>query len=211
MGGLKMTTTVSNNNGKIIIVAALICLFAFAIVNMESVPEVSPSIPEEAISNNPNNPSNAFTNAPKDPTVFDENHAQYLLDEVMKAYTNDEKAWKKTSELMYLHTRNCEKEGVLWNPEELRVGEFKNSPSKVAYFGFAEDAPKNSFYAGPVVIWWREKPGGEIFYAPLFVSTDASYSPWRDNIPYECGLKTCSNPPREVVEVLNSKNIKLIY
>jgi len=209
MGGLKMTTTVSNNNGKIIIVAALICLFAFAIVNMESVPEVSPSIPEEAISNNPNNPSNAFTNAPKDPTVVDKIYMQSLLNQMMEAAVNDEEIWNDISRLIYMEARNCKKEGLIWDPEKISLVEGKGTTPGMLYFGI--DAPSgNYFYAGPLIRWWQEKAGGEVFYEPFFyVDTAGSFESWKKT-PYTYGIETFADPPKEVIEVLESNGVKLI-
>jgi len=137
-------------------------------------------------------------------------HTQMLLDSMMSQMVANDKAWEDASLLIRNHVRNHKEEGVLWNPEGIKFSTDEIEPN-LLFHGFEKNIPENSFYAGPVVFWWREEPEGEIFYETYFsVYETGITSSWREK-PYEYGIETYADPPSEVIKVLSDNNVKLIY
>ncbi|HAS91713.1 MAG TPA: hypothetical protein DCS12_05575 [Clostridiales bacterium] len=155
--------------------------------------------------------SNDVPSASVDPTtVFDESHAQHLLDQTMMSATKDAKTWKRTSDFILLYIKGS-KGDLRWSPEKVILTEGKAfDEGGVLYFGL-EDSTGESFYAGPVVCWYQEKPGDPIIYEPSFIATTGGdFTEWKET-PYKYGVEAYADPPEEILKIFSDNNVQLIH
>ena len=146
-------------------------------------------------------------------TVYDAVYVQMLLDESWKSVVADPKhpEYVKTMTTTILfQTRTYDE--VIWNYEDFQVFyPVDFNPDKVLFYGFTDDAPENSLYAGPIVLWLQEEPGGEIIYtvgSGCWI-TDGIMG-WKKE-PYRYGIVTYKEPPKEVIKIFEEAGRTLIY
>jgi len=143
-------------------------------------------------------------------TVYDPVHVQILLDQSWQSIVNDPDYKELMEETVLFQTRTYNE--VIWNSKDFQVfypTDF--NPDEVLFYGFTDDAPKNSLYAGPIVLWRQEEPGGEIIYtvgSGCWI-TDGIMG-WEEK-PYRYGIVTYDNPPKEVIGIFEEAGRTLIY
>ena len=145
-------------------------------------------------------------------TVYDAVHVQMLLDTSWESVVDDPKhpeyVETMTTTILF-QTRTYDE--VLWNYEDFQIFYPDLNPGGLLCYGFTDDAPKNSFYSGPIVLWRQEEPGGEIIYtvgSGCWI-TDGVMS-WVKE-PYRYGIVTYEEPPKEVIEIFEEAGRTLIY
>lgn len=79
-------------------------------------------------------------------------------------------------------------------------------------FGLKDGSPKNAFYGGPVIMWYKTGPDAEIEYSgakmveglgPTITITDV--------VPYEWGLVYHETPPPQILKIMSDNDITLHY
>jgi len=159
-----------------------------------------------------NSQANAAPSSESEVTVpekIDEVYVNKLLDQIVALTVDNSEDWGRIEHFISVETNP--NNGAVWNPEGIQIYVVDTSTPNWLFVKFKEDVPKNSFYSGPVLLWWREEPGGEVFYEGRFISLVIGASePLREK-PYEYGIETYADPPPEVIKVLSDNNVKLIY
>ena len=190
------------------IITFMVIIFAIASAGCSDAEKNQSNVTSSAL-NPSEQTTNSVVNDPEDPTVFDEIHAKELLDQIWTGTLKSEYAWNQVLKAITIDIKGYEykKEGLVWTPERVVIEENNG----ILFHGLKSTAGENTFYAGPVVRWWQEKPGSEVFYEATFlVTTGGSYHEWREKA-YRYGVEVYADPPPEVIKVLSDNNVKLIY
>jgi len=202
------TTVVSNKMGIILAGIALMIMIVGAMINGGSGTNTGIVPPDGG--NNINVPNTSEKNpspvSPKDPTVFDRDYAQYLIDETMLIATVANN-FEPVSESIAKEIKG-EKE-LVWSPEKVTLSNDKGSDKNSVHFGL--DGKTNDFYAGPVVIWTQIEPEAPVVYdVAIHIVTGGYFFPWGET-PYKYGVVTSTDPPEEVLRVFSDNGVILHY
>ena len=132
-------------------------------------------------------------------------YARELLEKNMKALFAEEHLVDNTN-LAKLYARYRENE-LYWNTD------FELTPNGYGgmKFGFKDGTPKNAFYGGPVILWYKTTPESEIEYSGVKVMTGPSArTTIVDVIPVEWGFEYYETPP-QILKIMSDNDIKLHY
>ena len=197
-----MTTNVNTNNNKIIVgLAAIIAVAIIASMAISFSPTetmLSPeNIPEKT------NPSSAFPESPVSPG---ESYAKELLEKNTKIFFGEDYLAENTN-LVKLRAKYHNNE-LLWSTNFEVVPNNRGGMK----FGLKDGSPKNAFYGGPVIMWYKTGPDAEIEYSgakmveglgPTITITDV--------VPYEWGLVYHETPPPQILKIMSDNDITLHY
>ena len=100
--------------------------------------------------------------------------------------------------------------GIKWMP--CRQGATSLAVAGGMKFGFKDGTPKNAFYGGPVILWYKTTPESEIEYSGVKVMTGPSArTTIVDVIPVEWGFEYYETPPPQILKIMSDNDIKLYY
>ena len=135
-----------------------------------------------------------------------ESYAKELLEKNTKVLFGEDYLTENTN-LVRLHAKNHNNE-LLWSTNFEVIPNDRGGMN----FKFKDGTPKNAFYGGPVIMWYKTGPNTEIEYSGVkLVRGPGGSIPITDVIPTEWGLVYCENPPSQILKIMSDNDITLHY
>lgn len=195
---------------------ALIGIVALIIIAIVAVAGGFPGAGNSSVIENPSIPTVTITPTPTattatSNTVYDAIYVQRLLDDSWQSVVENPDYIGAVESTINTALKIGKYDQMIWNSKDFQVFYPECNPDKILAYGFADNIPDNTFYAGPIVLWSQEEPGGEINYAYGSGVWFADGSMGWKKEPYRYGIVTYDNPPKEIIEIFEKTGKTLIY